>query len=187
MRFIAKLSVLLIMLNLAPGSLAASGVSTVTIADRELTLPVGAQLVENTRLLDDPQSAEPAGHLVVLGALERVNHELEPENSAFVFGTRQAWTWYLPASRRTRDVSRDMTAQLSDLEEAFSCRGRGCGSSSYWANRIFERAILYGPQQYQYYHAYRINQGEETDSYLLVYVAERATRKIYLHIELIEG
>lgn len=180
MRFISLFAFTLfsIVLPVSASEAPVSALDKLQVAGLELVLPPGAELVES-------ETAEQAArHMVVLGSLERVNQQLVPEGSEFVFGTKSTWTWHLPQSRRTRDVSRDFEAQLADLQQVFHCRGRGCGPSNYWANQIFERAILYGPVQHQYYRAFRLN---DTDSYLLVYVGQRATRKIYLHIEYVEG
>ena len=116
---------------------------------------------------------------VVLGALEKVNQVIKPERSLTVQGGRFTRTWYLPKSRRTEEVSDFYKEQLARRGQLlFSCTGRTCGSSNYWANRIMESAILYGPEQYQRYHVAWVD-----DAYLLVYIGQRATRKIYVHLE----
>lgn len=118
---------------------------------------------------------------VVLGALEKVNQVLEPEKYVTVPGARHTATYYLPESRRTEDVSEYYLEQLGRLGQVlFSCEGRTCGSSNYWANRIMERAILYGPEQFQRYHVAELTAGT---GYLAVYIGQRATRKIYVHVE----
>jgi len=120
-----------------------------------------------------------SSHLVVLGSLEKVNRELEPEKSEIFYGRRYQETYYLPEARRTGQVFEHYRSQLEALGEIlFECDGRACGSSSYWANKVFEEAILYGPEQFQ---KYVIASRSDGGGYVAVYIGERATRKIYVH------
>lgn len=132
-------------------------------------------------LVGEEAGDEPVFHLIVLGSLEKVNHELEPEESSIVKGIKSSQTFYLPQARRTKEVMAFYAAQLeSQGEIVFQCRGRGCGSSSYWANKILGRAFLYGPEQHQHF---MIAELPDEAGYLAVYVGQRATRKIYVHLE----
>ena len=148
--------------------------------------------------LVEQEVTESIGHLVVLGALEKVNHQLQPEKSRLVPGWKEASTWYLPEARRTKQVAEHFKSELGESTNIlFECRGRACGSSSYWANKHFERSILYGPEQYQHYLiAQRLasapsvpeqltSKKMEEGDYIVIYIGERATRKIYAHIEYI--
>ena len=151
-----------------------SQVSLASVLD-DLELYQGAELVE---AVDERENTT---HLIVLGALEKINHELEPEQSTISDGRKSSRTYYLPLARRTRDVSRFYREQLvSRGDLAFECQGRTCGSSSYWANRILGYAILYGPEQFQHYQIYEL---PDDGGYVAVYVGQRATRKIYVHVE----
>lgn len=128
-----------------------------------------------------------SSHLVVLGSLEKVNRVLQPEKSEVVSGRKLQQTFFLPEARSTEQVVEHYRAQLASSGELlFQCDGRGCGSSSYWANKVFEVAILYGPEQFQ---KYVISRPQGTDNYVAVYVGQRATGKIYVHIVryLVEG
>ena len=84
--------------------------------------------------LVEQETTESTGHLVVLGAFKKVNHELQPEASILVSGRKEASTYYLPEARRTKQVAEYFKSEL--LESAnilFECQGRTCGSSSFWA------------------------------------------------------
>jgi len=155
--------------------------SETTFVDEPLGLFPSSELVEH-------KTTESTGYLVVLGALEKVNHELIPEKSILVRGRKDASTYYLPEARRTKQVVEHFRSELlGSAEILFECRGRSCGSSSFWANEHFKRAILYGPEQYQYYLVAQRSdsqQSEEAD-YIVIYIGERATRKIYVQIEYI--
>lgn len=153
-----------------------------TAVDTEMTRhPLS--LSSSAELVDEVINVDVSRHLVVLGALEKVNHVLKPEKSVMVQGIKSTFTYYLPEARRTQNVDEQIKPQFAELGElVFECQGRSCGSSSNWANRILGKAILYGPEQYQRYYAVKLS-----DGYLTVYVGQRATRKIYLHLEVING
>ena len=143
--------------------------------------PSGLMMLPGAELVEQQRDDSPGVYLLALGSLEKVDHVLEPEDARTLVARRHALTWYLPTARRTADVAAFLTAQFPALGEVlFECRGRGCGSSSYWANRLFEQAILYGPEEYQHYFALTLADGS---GYLAVYVAQRAPPKICVHIE----
>lgn len=129
--------------------------------------------------LESEEWSEASSHLVVLGSLEKVNRELQPEKSEIFYGRRYQETYYLPEARRTEQVFDHYRMQLKQLGQVlFQCDGRACGSSSYWANKVFKEAILYGPEQFQ---KYLIAERSDSGGYVAVYVGQRATRKIYVH------
>ena len=157
----------------SPGFAAGAQGTPVTAEKVELSPYLAAEAVSE-------QWSSASSHLLILGALEKVNHVLQPERSEVVAGRRFQETLYLPEARRTEQVFDHYRQQLLSLGELlFECDGRACGSSSYWANRVFEEAVLYGPEQYQKYAIVRRNDGR---GYLAVYVGQRATRKIYVHL-----
>ena len=125
------------------------------------------------------KSTEPArSHMLVLGALEKVDRELRPENYKILSAKKSSYTYYLPEARQTSEVFEYYLNQLETIGDIeFDCKGRACGSSSYWANKIFNNAVLYGPEQFQNYAVFRTSSGWWT-----VYIGQRATRKIYAHL-----
>ena len=125
-------------------------------------------------------------HLLVLGALKKVDHELQPEKSIIVSAEINTSTWYIPEIRTTQKVMNHFRSELGESASVlFECEGRACGSSSYWANKHFEKAVMYGPEQYQRYLIVKpaAESHAAPPDYIIIYVAKRATRKIYVHIE----
>lgn len=122
-------------------------------------------------------------HMIPLGALEIIEHELVPEKSTSVLGRRAFETYYLPDARRTQAVADYYREQLLTLGQLqYECSGRTCGRSSFWANTVFDQRIINGPQQYQHYFIVEL---ESSGELLMFYIGQRATRKIYVHVELI--
>ncbi len=150
---------------------------SISVGGQQITLYSGAELVQ-----ESPAAAATV-HSIVLGALEKVNNELVPERTETLRGIKNSYTWYLPEARRTSDVGSFFEQQLNAFGQLlFQCKGRDCGSSSSWANTVFNRPILYGPEQHQHYYVAKTADGI---GFLAVYVGQRATRKIYLHIEFV--
>ena len=168
-------------------------ISVSLVAQAEPALPPKPVGLFPASALVEQETTESTGHLLVLGALEKVNHELQPEKFILVPGRKDASTWYLPEARRTKQVAEYFKSELVETANMlFECQGRTCGSSSYWANKIFDRAILYGPEQYQHYliaqrpvPQHSLSQEQAEGDYIVIYIGERATRKIYVHIEYI--
>ena len=140
---------------------------------------------QGSELADKWDEREKTAHLIVLGSLEKINHELVPEQSIVLAGWKSTRTYYLPLARKSAEVSSFYRDQLiSRGELVFECQGRTCGSSSYWANRILNKPVLYGPEQFQQYQIFKL---AGDDGYMAIYVGQRATRKIYAHIEFVSA
>ena len=72
-----------------------------------------------------------------------------------------------------------------NYRKLFSCIGRECGSSNYWANDIFGNRILYGPERNQYYSVFdAANEGRE--DFIAMYIITRGNRRVYAYFEFIE-
>lgn len=125
---------------------------------------------------------------VVLGGLERVRGEIIPEDSARLRGDVTKITYEVSQEFTSDDVYAFFQQQLSEMnyELLFSCEGRACGSSNYWANDIFRNRNLYGPERNQYFMAFRANLGHESDPYFSLYIITRVNRQIYAHLEVVE-
>jgi len=125
---------------------------------------------------------------IVLGALERIRGEVIPEDSERLRGDVTKITYEVSQEFTGQDVYEFFQEQLTakNYELLYSCEGRECGSSNYWANDIFRNRILYGPERNQYFMAFRANPGLESDPYFSLYIITRVNRKIYAHIEIVE-
>jgi hypothetical protein len=139
----------------------------------------GAELVD--KKTDDTITSR----RIILGPLKKIKNVLEPKSYQYLTGTHSASTYYIANERRVKNVVAFYRAQLQTSHEIlFSCEGRDCGSSNYWANTVFETPILYGPEQYQ---SYTIAKALDANSYLTIYVGQRGTKKIYVQLEAIVG
>lgn len=125
---------------------------------------------------------------IVLGGLQRTRGEVVPENSERLRGDVTKITYEVSQEFTGEDVYQYFLEQLENKNYSvlFSCEGRACGSSNYWANDIFANRILYGLEHNQFYLAFKANSGAESEPYFALYIVTRANRKIYAHLEIIE-
>ncbi|HIG40519.1 MAG: DUF4892 domain-containing protein [bacterium] len=121
---------------------------------------------------------------IITGSIARVNTQMVPKSSEHVQGRKRITTLETPNAQRTEDVAAFYREQLQNKGQiVFECQGRTCGSSNYWANTVFRKSILYGPEQYQHSMLGRIS--TDGTRFVIVYVAQRGTGKLYTHIEII--
>lgn len=132
--------------------------------------------------------AEDVNYRFVLGSLQRTRGHVEPENSERLRGSVTKITYEISQEFTGADVHAFYLEQISEkgYAQLFSCEGRACGSSNFWANDIFKNRILYGPERNQYYLALRTGAGLETDSRIALYIITRGNRRLYAYVEIVE-
>lgn len=139
----------------------------------------GAEVVKSTR------DEKVVSRRIILGPLKKINNILEPKFFEYVTGTRSSTIYYIPDARRVGRIVEFYRDQFDQSAQVlFRCEGRNCGSSNYWANTIFKSPILYGPEQYQ---NYIIAKDLATNAYISIYVGQRGTKKIYVHVQITDG
>jgi Domain of unknown function (DUF4892) len=141
----------------------------------------GLELFPEAELVASSVDSKVSSRKIFLGPLKKINNQLEPESVEFVSGVRESSTFYIPNETRVSKVVEFYRHQLHEsVRILFECRGRDCGSSNYWANTVFNMPVLYGPEQYQHY---LVGRGIDQLDYISIYVGQRGTKKIYVHIE----
>lgn len=126
-----------------------------------------------------------------LGRMQRAAGTVAPSRAERFQGHLRRITYEIPGGFLADEVYRFYREQLlSQGQQAlFSCQGRGCGSSNFWANDVFGNRILYGPEVNQFYLAstYQGMRGQEqVNGYAALYVVTRANRRMYAHIDFLE-
>ena len=131
---------------------------------------------------------EDANYRLVLSGLQRTRGVVTPETSERLRGDVTKIIYEVVQEFTGEDVFRFFQGQLTErgYSDLFTCNGRGCGSSNYWANDIFRNRILYGPERNQYYLAARVDTESEMSAYLALYIITRGNRQIYAYVEIIE-
>ena len=131
---------------------------------------------------------EDANYRLVLSGLQRTRGVVTPETSERLRGDVTKIVYEVFQEFTGEDVFRFFQEQLKErgYSDLFTCNGRSCGSSNYWANDIFRNRILYGPERNQYYLAARVDTESEMSAYVALYIITRGNRQIYAYVEIIE-
>jgi hypothetical protein len=111
------------------------------------------------------------------GRVDKTRRDIRIEKDVRAPATIERATYQIPNGARVGDVVNHYV-KLLGAGELFSCAGRDCGRSNDWANYIFKKAILYGPDKKQFYLA-----AEYEDHLIALYVIERGNKRIYAHLE----
>ncbi len=157
--------------------------------DADLTLgdhPLVERFPDST--LTEIEVVEETSYRLVLGILQRNREVVVPEDSQRLRGDVTKLTYQIAQGFSGEDAYNFFMEQFAGkgFEEMFSCSGRSCGSSNYWANDIFRNRILYGPERNQYFTALRVDRAEGEPAYISLYIITRANRRIYAYFEIVE-
>lgn len=125
---------------------------------------------------------------IVLGSLQRTRGQVVPEKSERLRGDVTKILYEVSQEFTGEDVYQFFREQMeaNNYSELFTCIGRACGSSNYWANDIFGNRILYGPERNQYYLVMRVNSGDEFEAHIVLYIITRGNRRLYAYFEIVE-
>ncbi len=129
-----------------------------------------------------------SNYRLALDRMQRVNGQVSAGKEERIRGTLTRITYRIPDGYPGADVFEHYSEQLLAAgSELFRCQGRGCGSSNFWANDVFENRILYGPEAEQFYMASSVtNANASISAYIALYVVTRGNRSVYAHLDILE-
>lgn len=136
----------------------------------------------------EAQYSENVNHIFVLGRLQRSREQVVPEAADRIRGNVTKLLYEISQQFTGAEVYEFYSEQIRNKSYSvlYSCEGRDCGSSNYWANDIFRNRILYGPERNQYYMAVRANLGVESEPRMSIYIITRGNRQIFAYVEVID-
>ncbi|TLX60140.1 DUF4892 domain-containing protein [Stutzerimonas nosocomialis] len=116
-------------------------------------------------------------------SLRRIGGNLRMAAQVVTAGDLTAITYLLPSTHSGIEAFTQGREALLErnAELLFWCEGRDCGSSSLWANSIFGKSMLYGPEAQQAYLLARLP--DDADSLVALYGITRGNGRPYLHVE----
>ena len=149
----------------------------------------GVERFPGAEIVDYREEAN-SNYSLVLGRMQRIAGQVTASASERFQGNLTRITYQIPNGFTEAEVYSFYRDQLVDdgQRELFTCQGRGCGSSNYWANEVFENRILYGPVQNQQYLAATFETGVPGASqigYAALYVVRRANQRLYAHLDML--
>ncbi len=129
-----------------------------------------------------------SNHRLVLGSLTRTRGVVVPEQSERLRGDITKIIYEVSEEFNGEDVYQFFQEQIAEkgYEVLFSCAGRDCGSSVYWANDVFQNRVLYGPERNQYYIAMRASDAEPSAAHMVLYIITRGNRQLFTYLEVIQ-
>lgn len=134
--------------------------------------------------VDYEKEKEGSALRLYLSQPKRVSNTLRFEKEERVKGKRQTWLLRLDDVEDTRDVWQYYLKLIEERGELlYSCEHRACGTSSNWANKLFEESKLTGRDDNQYY-AVGTYQNGEAPGWLSVYVVKNGRRQNYAYVQL---
>ncbi len=176
------ISISVLLLSIAEHAMAQQAIDTEAVDHALLERFAGSEIVRSSSVSDN-------AYRLVLGNMRRTAGRVVPERSQRVRGELTRITYEIPAGFTSDDVISFYQEQADDKSylELFSCRGRDCGNSNYWANEVFGDRSLYGPERNQHYLALQLDSGDNPQAFAVVYVITRANRRLLAHVEVLES
>lgn len=138
--------------------------------------------------ISEVEFEEDVNYRLILSSLQRTRGLVSSEESQRLRGDVTKIVYDVSSEFSGDDVYGFFREQANELgySELFSCAGRECGSSNYWANDIFRNRILYGPERNQFYLVLRAGSDAETSPHIALYIITRGNRRLYAYLEIIE-
>jgi len=139
---------------------------------------------DSVRLYVD-KSEGPSRHQILLSTPKRINNSLQIEAQKIITGGRTNELIELKSGHSILDASSFYTDFLeTNGELLYSCEKRACGSSNYWANKIFKEHRLYGRDSNQFYLAGKLKQGKEM-LWVSVYGVKNGLKQSLIYLSVI--
>jgi len=118
---------------------------------------------------------------LVLSELKRQQAITSGEVERLINGDVKRQFWQLSVNHELSQVIDHFLNQWQGAQILYRCSGLDCGSSNFWANKIFANAKLYGRDANQAYVAVRMP-GKANRIYVL-YVVQRSKQKLYFNLD----
>ncbi len=152
-----------------------------SIVNTLLTAFPGAELIEQ-------EHGRYPNYQLNLGSLRKVNGVWSAEHEIRISGDVSRFTYLIPMGFKASEVLAYYRAQLkkSVFNVLFRCNGKACGSGNRWANHVFHRRELFGPDQGQFYLVGELFHNKAQQYYVTLYVNQRGNKKVYAHLELVK-
>ena len=118
-----------------------------------------------------------------LDSIRKISGRLRMSDQVTARGDLVAITYELPAHHSGIEAFSQARLQLVEqgAHLLYWCEGRACGSSSLWANEIFQRSMLYGPEANQAFALARM--ADDADTLVALYGITRGNGRPYLQVE----
>jgi hypothetical protein len=142
--------------------------------------PLGLERFSHAWIVNYQRDDELLAREFIVSRLDKTRRDVRAERKVRTQARLESATYRIPDGVPRQEVI-DYYQGLLVGDSLFSCQGRDCGRSNHWANYIFKQAILFGPDNNQFYMA--VNHGGQLVG---VYVVERGNKRVYAHLVVFE-
>ena len=140
-----------------------------------LELDIASEVVEVS------QAGPVERHKIFLSRLKKISNSLSRDEYQMVQGVLQGQTYKADDDATLEEVMASLDRAVDEgYERLFECVGRGCGSSNEWANAVFGKPKLYGPESTQFYW---VGKAVQSQTYWLVYGSKRSNKAVHYRVE----
>jgi len=126
---------------------------------------------------------------LLTSAIRSVNGSHEAKTATLVIGDVENISYKLSRAHTAMEVFESYEEQIVALggEPVYQCRGRSCGPSADWANRVFFYSQLYGPDRGQFYALFKMRSPADEDRFIVLYTVTRGNGTSYVHLQFVDG
>lgn len=118
---------------------------------------------------------------LVLSELKRQRATTSGEVERLINGDVVRQFWQLSVNHEVEQVLEHYLGQWKGAQVLYRCSGLDCGSSNFWANKIFNNAKLYGRDANQAYLVAKMP--GESNRIFVLYAVQRSKQKLYFNLD----
>lgn len=131
--------------------------------------------------LERSELEQQQNHPVIVNRMKKVNGVVTSDDASWLEGELTRKLYLLPQGQDSKTGYDFFVDQFKTMgvKELFRCQSFSCGESNFWANDIFNIALLYGQNRQQHYFI-----GEKLGAYYSVYSVRRGNGRIYALVDI---
>lgn len=141
--------------------------------------PLGIERFPQSWIVDYRRDDSVQAREFRVGRVERLRREVRKHDMVRLEGSIESAIYRIPDGTPVAEVAAHFR-RVMEGGLLYSCSGRDCGRSNEWANQIFGRAILYGPDDNQQYLAW-----EWQGRLVSVYMIQRGNNRVYANVQVV--
>jgi len=149
---------------------------------------VHAAAVEDGEWVDFPRAelveesqTKNSEYRLVLSELKRKQAKTSGEIERIIDGDVKRQFWQLSVNHEVEQILEHFLSQWKDAQVLYRCSGLDCGSSNFWANKIFKNAKLYGRDANQAYVVAMVP--GKINRIFVLYAVQRSKQKLYFNLD----
>lgn len=131
-------------------------------------------------LIQSDQSVD-AEYRLILSGLQRREAVTSGKVERLLNANVKRELWQLSSNHDVQQVVDHYLNQWAGGEVLYQCTGLSCGSSNFWANKIFKNSKLYGRDAKQAYAV--VIDAEEKDKIHVIYSMQRSKRSLFFNVD----